>query len=90
MLEVCLFLALACLCSAAFDSGRTIAQFAHTAWGPKDGAPSPVAALAQSKDGYLWLGGPEGLYRIPNCTSGKRETVDGRNDKVSQPNPTIG
>src|SRR6266481_1253802 len=55
-LEVCLFLALACSCAAAFDSDRTIAQFAHTAWGPKDGAPSAVTALAQSADGYLWLG----------------------------------
>ena len=38
-LEVCLFLALACSCAAALDSDRTIGQFAHTAWGPKDGAP---------------------------------------------------
>lgn len=63
-LEVCLFLALACSHSAALDSDRTIAQFAHTAWGPKDGAPSPVTALAQTLDGHLWLGGPEGLYRF--------------------------
>jgi PAS domain S-box-containing protein len=63
-LQVCLFLALACLCSAAFDSDRTIAQFAHTAWGPKDGAPSVVTALAQSTDGYLWLGSPDGVYRF--------------------------
>jgi PAS domain S-box-containing protein len=63
-LEVGLFLALACSCSAALDSDRTIAQFAHTAWGPKDGAPSPVTALAQTSDGYLWLGGPDGLYRF--------------------------
>ena len=64
MLEVCLFLALACSCAAAFDSDRTIAQFAHTAWGPKDGAPSVVNALAQTPDGYLWLGSADGLYRF--------------------------
>jgi len=63
-LEVCLFLALACSYSAAFDSDRTIAQFAHTAWGPKDGAPGVVEALAQTSDGFLWLGSPEGLYRF--------------------------
>jgi PAS domain S-box-containing protein len=63
-LVVCLFLALACSCAAALDSNRTIAQFAHTAWGPKDGAPSPVTALARTSDGYLWLGGPDGLYRF--------------------------
>ena len=53
-LEVCFFLAFACCsCSAAFDSDRTIAQFAHTVWGPKDGAPRPVTALAQTPDGFL-------------------------------------
>ena len=63
-LEVCLFLALACSCSAALDSDRTIAQFAHTAWTVKDGAPGAVNSLAQTSDGYLWLGGPGGLYRF--------------------------
>ena len=57
-------LALACSCSAAPDSDRTIAQFAHRAWGPKDGAPSVVKALAQSADGYLWVGSHDGLYRF--------------------------
>jgi len=64
MLEVCLFFALACACSAAPESDRTIAQFAHTAWGPKDGAPSPITALTQTPDGYLWVGSPDGLYRF--------------------------
>jgi ligand-binding sensor domain-containing protein len=64
ILEVCFFLALACSCAAALESDRTIAQFAHTAWGPKDGAPSIVTALAQSADGYLWLGSPDGPYRF--------------------------
>jgi PAS domain S-box-containing protein len=63
-LTVCFFLALACSCAAALDSDRTIAQFAHTAWGPKDGAPTAVTALAQSVDGYLWVGGPDALYRF--------------------------
>ena len=63
-LEVCLFLALASSHSAALEIDRTLAQFAHTAWGPKDGAPSPVTALAQTSDGYLWLGSYDGLYRF--------------------------
>jgi signal transduction histidine kinase/ligand-binding sensor domain-containing protein len=63
-LEVCLFFVLACSAAVALDSDRTIAQFAHTAWGPKDGAPSVIRALAQSADGYLWLGCPDGLYRF--------------------------
>ena len=63
-LNVCLFLAFGCSCSAALESNRTIAQFAHTSWGPKDGAPSVVTALAQSTDGFLWLGSTDGLYRF--------------------------
>jgi signal transduction histidine kinase/ligand-binding sensor domain-containing protein len=62
--EICLFFALACSCCSAFDSDRTLAQFAHTAWEAKDGAPSIVRTLAQSADGYLWLGSNDGLYRF--------------------------
>jgi PAS domain S-box-containing protein len=64
ILELCLFLALACCSCSAAPADRTITQFAHTSWGPKDGAPSPVTALAQTSDGYLWLGSLDGLYRF--------------------------
>ena len=63
-LEACLFFALACSRGVASESNRTIAQFAHTTWGPRDGAPTTVTALAQSADGYLWLGSADGLYRF--------------------------
>src|SRR5262245_34257200 len=63
-LAVSLLVALACSCAAALDSDRTIAQFAHTVWGPKDGAPSVVKVLAQSADGYVWMGSFDGLYRF--------------------------
>jgi ligand-binding sensor domain-containing protein len=59
-----LLTAIACSAASALDSDRTIAQFAHTAWGLKDGAPGPIGALAQSPDGYLWLGTSHGLYRF--------------------------
>jgi signal transduction histidine kinase/ligand-binding sensor domain-containing protein len=61
---ISLLILLVCSRFAAAESDRTIAQFAHTSWGPKDGAPSAVKALAQSADGYLWLGSPDGLYRF--------------------------
>jgi PAS domain S-box-containing protein len=76
-LEVCLFLALACSCSAALDSDRTIAQFAHTAWGAKDGAPSPVTSLAQTSDAYLWLGSSDGLYRFDGLVFERYEPQSG-------------
>jgi signal transduction histidine kinase/ligand-binding sensor domain-containing protein len=48
----------------AFDTERTIRQFAHTAWGAKEDCPRFIVALAQTKDGYLWLGTRHGLFRF--------------------------
>ena len=42
----------------------TIGQFVHQAWSAKDGAPGNVHALAQTTDGFLWLGTGQGLYRF--------------------------
>jgi signal transduction histidine kinase/ligand-binding sensor domain-containing protein len=52
------------LCSHAFalDRDRTLTQFHHTAWTSKDGAPSQISALAQTVDGYLWIGSARGLF----------------------------
>jgi signal transduction histidine kinase/ligand-binding sensor domain-containing protein len=33
-------------------------------WTFKDGAPADVTCLAQTNDGFLWLGGPNGLFRF--------------------------
>ncbi|MGN6482414.1 sensor histidine kinase [Luteibacter sp.] len=43
---------------------RSISQFYHTAWTVREGAPGQVTALAQTADGYLWLGTQTGLYRF--------------------------
>ncbi|MGC4055129.1 MAG: hypothetical protein QM757_40335 [Paludibaculum sp.] len=48
----------------AIDRDRQITQLHHTSWTPNNGAPGEVRALAQTTDGYLWLGGPTGLYRF--------------------------
>src|SRR6202008_2328924 len=48
----------------AETSDRTIGQFVHTAWSAKDCAPGNVHALAQTTDGFLWLGTAQGLYRF--------------------------
>ncbi|MGA9987210.1 MAG: two-component regulator propeller domain-containing protein [Terriglobales bacterium] len=36
----------------------------HESWTFKDGAPEGVIALAQTADGFLWLGAPAGLHRF--------------------------
>jgi signal transduction histidine kinase/ligand-binding sensor domain-containing protein len=39
-------------------------QTYHTAWTLREGAPADVFALAQTRDGYLWLGTSTGLFRF--------------------------
>jgi ligand-binding sensor domain-containing protein len=46
------------------DPDKLISQFIHTAWTASDGVPGAVRAIAQTPDGYLWLGTPAGLYRF--------------------------
>src|ERR1700691_1662409 len=48
----------------ALDPQRAITQFVHTSWTEKDGAPNNVRALAQTTDGYLWVGTTAGLFRF--------------------------
>jgi len=48
----------------ALDPQKSITQFTHTSWSAKDGIPGPVEAIAQTRDGYLWLGTEAGLYRF--------------------------
>jgi len=51
-------------CAAALSSDRTLRELRHTGWGPKEGAPVSPTSMAQSADGYLWLGSPSGLHRF--------------------------
>ncbi len=46
--------------AAAPQSQRVI----HESWTFKHGAPEGVSALAQTADGFLWLGAPAGLFRF--------------------------
>jgi signal transduction histidine kinase/ligand-binding sensor domain-containing protein len=43
---------------------RSLSQLHHTAWTASDGAPADIRALAQTTDGYLWLGTRLGLFRF--------------------------
>src|SRR5271157_4749873 len=56
----------ACGCqSAVADTTAPGGQrIIHESWTFKDGAPEGVSALAQTADGFLWLGAPAGLFRF--------------------------
>ena len=53
------YVGLACLLWAVFawplSPGVRIADFNHTSWDAKDGAPPGVYSIAQTADGFLWL-----------------------------------
>ena len=61
VLAACLLLANA----FALDPYRALTQYGHTAWRIRDGYfSSAPLAIAQTKDGQLWLGGEGGLLRF--------------------------
>ncbi|ALV08538.1 sensor histidine kinase [Roseateles depolymerans] len=39
-------------------------EFKHDAWTIEQGAPSRINAITQTRDGYLWIGSVEGLFRF--------------------------
>ena len=50
---------------AGLDSSRKISQYGHNMWRIQDGhLPAPPDAIAQTADGYLWVGTPAGLVRF--------------------------
>jgi signal transduction histidine kinase len=39
-------------------------ELQHAVWSARDGAPSNINYIEQTADGWLWLGGDDGLYRF--------------------------
>ena len=52
-------------------------QFRHTAWSVERGAPADIWALAQDRDGFLWLGTGNGLYRFDGVSFERRLPAPG-------------
>ncbi len=49
----------------ALDPALDVNQYAHTAWKVRDGfAKGAIFSIAQTSDGYLWLGTEFGLFRF--------------------------
>src|SRR5215831_6088818 len=50
---------------AGLDPSRKISQYGHSMWRIQDGfLPAPPEAIAQTRDGYLWIGTDAGLVRF--------------------------
>ena len=63
---VCLaFLLAFSTCALALDPSLDVSQYSHTAWRVRDGfGNGPLHSIAQTHDGYLWLGTESGLLRF--------------------------
>src|SRR5262245_26298996 len=48
----------------ALDPTRSIDQMYHRAYTHEDGLPPTVSAIAQTPDGYIWVGTASGLFRF--------------------------
>lgn len=60
----CLLLLLLALCATCAPAPRQlISQMAHASWSAKEGI-ADVGAIAQTRDGYLWVATAEGLFRF--------------------------
>jgi signal transduction histidine kinase/ligand-binding sensor domain-containing protein len=62
---LCVLAGLAAPGALALDPRKSLTQYSRRSWGQKDGLPQDtVRAIAQTTDGYLWLGTDEGLARF--------------------------
>ena len=54
-----------CSCAFALNPALDVSQYAHTSWKIRDGfTKGVITAIAQTPDGYLWLGTEFGLVRF--------------------------
>src|SRR6185503_10070092 len=54
-----------CESALALDSPRELSQLGHEVWLTENGLPqNTVHAIAQTNDGYIWIGTEEGLARF--------------------------
>lgn len=57
----------AACCSAgawALPADYSVPELYQTRWTVREGVPTGIAAMAQTPDGFLWIGAPGGLFRF--------------------------
>lgn len=67
ILLLCLVLAASLAAASPARTGSrpwTLDRYQHSAWTTRDGAPVGVTSLAQTNDGFIWVGSSEGLFRF--------------------------
>jgi signal transduction histidine kinase len=74
---ICALMAFCCSPVVAFESNLSISQFTHRAWSTREGAPGGVRTIAQTIDGYLWIGTNHGLFRFDGFKFERYEPQEG-------------
>ena len=68
-----------CPCAFALNPALDVSQYAHTAWKVREGfTKGAIQAIAQTPDGYLWLGTEFGLVRFDGVTAVPWEPLPGQ------------
>src|SRR6266567_1418516 len=68
--------------ASAVDPTRTVSQYLHDSWGTERGWPGgSITAIAQTSDGYLWIGTDKGLVRF--------DGLNFRQFERAHPDPTL-
>jgi signal transduction histidine kinase/ligand-binding sensor domain-containing protein len=57
-------LALLAIVAATAATAAPLRDYRHTSFGPNEGAPPQISSMAQTPDGWLWLGTADGLFRF--------------------------
>lgn len=82
---VFLFLVIWPVATSALPSGQASEVYSHRVWQAQDGLPYAIQALAQTKDGYLWIGTSGGLLRFDGlhfASFGSEDTPGLHDDSV--------
>jgi signal transduction histidine kinase len=72
-----LALAFSASSALALEGKVPLSEYHHDIWTGKDGAPGEVAAMAQTADGWLWIGSSNGLYRFDGVRFRRFEALSG-------------
>ncbi|HWU15828.1 MAG TPA: two-component regulator propeller domain-containing protein [Caulobacter sp.] len=74
--------------AAAFaaEPARRLAHYTHQRWTEEGEAPAPVLAMAQGRNGYLWLATGVGLFRFDGINF---EPIDLEPDQGRQDPPSV-
>jgi signal transduction histidine kinase/ligand-binding sensor domain-containing protein len=56
----------------------SINDYSHQIWGRKEGAPPDISVMAQTDDGWLWIGTNYGLYRFDGLQFERYQSPSGK------------